>query len=168
MALSGCAVVTGSQGGERRPSSGITRESIRQGAWRLDIARDRFSVEVACRLRSGDGRSLYRSGAVGFRFGRDRDVREAFYRVDGGAPHAQRDDLPKLTAIAVPMDRGGPDNALQGIVWVPLDALAAGQSIAIAPQPREKPMVFALRGLVALHEIGIARGCVPESRFIER
>src|SRR6516165_792855 len=64
--------------------------------WRLEVHQDGFSQEIECRLQSRDGKSIYRAGSVGFHFGRKRDVSQAVYRLDGGAPHAQRDDLPRL------------------------------------------------------------------------
>ena len=48
---------------------GVVREHFGRGEWRLDVARDRFSGSVACRLRGRGGRQVYRAGAVGFAVG---------------------------------------------------------------------------------------------------
>ena len=146
----------------------ITTEATSLGDWRLDIARDRFSGEIACRLRARDHKAFFRAGAVGFRFRSAWNVDQAVYRLDGGAPRAFRDDLPSLIARGVPLDRGGMDNASRGIVWVPFENLASANAIAIEPRSDRRAVTFHFRGLVALHEIAVARGCSPAIRFVER
>lgn len=145
----------------------ITREATRLGDWRLDIARDPFAGSIACRLRSSDHHAFYRSGAVAFRFKRKWDVDEAVYRLDGGEPRRFRDDLPDLISRGAPVDRGPLGNAEEGIVWVPYANLTMANRITIEPRRDRTPRDFHFRGLVALHDIAVARGCHPESRFIE-
>jgi hypothetical protein len=146
----------------------VRDERTSLGDWRLDIARDRFSGGVACRLAARDHRALYRAQAVAFDLRQAHNPGRAVYRIDGGPPRASRDDLPGLIAANVPMDRGSMDNPKQGLVWVPLAVLATGNSIAIEPGPGQRIRRFHYRGLVALHAIAVERGCAPESRFVER
>jgi hypothetical protein len=146
----------------------VTTETTSLGDWRLDIAHERFSGEIACRLRSRDHKSLYRAGAVGFRFKSRWDVAAAVYRVDHSEPRYSRDDLPDLIARGVPMDRGGMDNADAGIVWIPYEHLTRANAISIEPRRDRRAVTFHFRGLVALRDIALARGCTPESRFVER
>jgi hypothetical protein len=145
----------------------ITYETTRLGDWRLDIARDPFSGGIACRLRSGDHKAFYRADAVGFRFAAKWNVAQAVYRLDGGEPRTQRDDLPELIASGTPLDRGGMDNASGGVVWVPFETLRQANMIAIAPRPDRRAVTLHFRGLIALHDIAVERGCSPESSFVE-
>ena len=66
------------------------------------------------------------------------------------------------------MDRGGLDNALEGIVWVPLETLAEANRIAIVPFVNARPRSFPVRGLAELHNFATTKGCAPENRFVER
>lgn len=145
----------------------VTHTSTREGDWRLEVTKDSFTGEVACRLRVRNHKALYRAGAVGFRFKHKWNVDDAVYRVDGGEPHALRDDLPDLVARGVPLDRGGMENASGGIVWVPYERLSGANTIAIEPRDR-RAVTFHFRGLASLHDIALAQGCTPESRFVER
>lgn len=146
----------------------VQRNSTTMGDWRLDIAHNRFSDELVCRLRARDGHAIYLAHAVGFRFKHGWDVANAVYRLDDGAPRQARDDLPELIVQGTPVDRGGMDNANGGIVWVPFARLAESDSIAIEARPDRAARVFHFRGLIGLHEIAVARGCTPDSRFVER
>ena len=94
----------------------VRHERTSLGEWRLDIARDRFSGAIACRLAARDHRALYRAQAVAFGVRDARDMDRAVYRIDGGPPRASRDDLPALIAARVPIDRGSMDNPQQGLV----------------------------------------------------
>jgi len=146
----------------------VRRERLTLGDWRLDIARDRFSGGIACRLAARDHFAVYRAQAVAFRFGSRRDVGNAVYRVDGGPPRVSRDDVPRLIAAGVPLDRGSMDFPQAGLVWVPLSVLRQGNSVAIEPGPGQHARQFHFRGLIALHDMAVERGCTPESRFVER
>ena len=141
---------------------------MRSGRWQPDIARDGFSGQVACRLRARDEKSWYRAGAIGFRLGHRADIIRAFYRIDGQQVRAQRDDLPRLLAIGVPMDQGGMEDPYQGIVWVPLDSLRNARTIAIVAQPGHREQRFALDGAAQLHDRATAIGCSPDSRLVEQ
>ena len=149
----------------------LTHSHVVVGDWRLDMVRNGFSGAVACRLHTRDGRAFYVSGAVGFRFAPGWDVGEAVYRLDGaassGGPRRTRDDLPDLIAQGVPVDRGAPGNAARGIVWVPYALAAAASQIAIEPRPDLRVHHFHYSGLRSLHDMGVARGCAPEGRFVE-
>lgn len=145
----------------------ITHETLRLDDWQLDLARNRFSGALACRLRARNARAMYRADAVGFRFNATRDVTRAVYRIDTGAPRVAREDLPELIAHGVPMDRGGMGNANGGIVWIPLAALRSATTVTIAPRPDHRPVTWRLRGLVGLHDLAIDRGCSPEASFVE-
>ena len=146
----------------------VRREHTVLGDWQLDIARDQFSGEIACRLAARDHHAFYRAHAIAFRFRTGRDVSHAVYRIDAGPPHVSRDDLSMLVASEVPLDRGPMDNAREGLVWVPFDVLRRGNSVAIEPGPGLRPRQYHFRGLIALHDIAVERGCTPENRFVAR
>lgn len=146
----------------------ISHESTRLGDWRLEIAKNSFSGEVACRLRARNHKALYNAGAVGFRFKHKWNVEDAVYRIDGGEPHAWRDDLPDLIAHGAPLDRGNMENTSDGVVWVPYERLTEANTIAIEPRRDRRAVTFHFRGLAPLHEKALAQGCTPESRFVER
>ena len=145
----------------------VRHERTTLGEWRLDIARDHFSGEIACRLAARDHHAIYRAQAVAFRFGNLKDVVNAVYRIDAGPPRASRDDLPTLLAAGVPLDRGAMDNARAGMVWVPFETLRQANAISIQPRPDRRAITVHFRGLIALHDIAVERGCSPESSFVE-
>ncbi|MBX9729755.1 MAG: hypothetical protein K2X59_00355 [Sphingomonas sp.] len=136
--------------------------------WTLEIARNPFSEGQTCKLRAVNNRAFYANGAVAFRFRQRWDLSEAVYRLDGAAPRHSRNDLPQLLALKVPIDRGGMDNASGGLVWIPYDRLVEANQVTIQPQPGRNLTNFRFRGLRSLHDIAIAKGCVPDSRFVER
>lgn len=151
----------------RHKPSLITHETLRLDDWRLDIARNRFSGAIACRLRARNARAFYRAGAVGFRFDPAWDVAQAVYRIDGGAPRAMRDDLPDLIALGVPLDRGGMENSGGGLVWIALATLRPATTIVIAPRPDGRPVTMHIRGMVGLHDLAVTRGCASDASFVE-
>ena len=150
-----------------RVPHGVAHEHYHQGGWRLDVARDRFSGAIACRLQAHRGRQIYRMGAVGFAVGA-RNQAEAVYRIDGGDPVAAREAVPRLIAMKVPLDRGGMDNPSDGYVWIPFDTLREGHLVAIEPRPGARPRQVRLAGLAAMHDQAVARGCTPDTVFVER
>jgi len=150
-----------------RVPHGVAREHYRQGDWRLDVSRDRFSGAVACRLRAHGGRQIYRAGAVGFAVGA-LDMTHAAYRIDGGDPVAARSNVPQLIAQHVPIELGGLDNPSGGYVWIPLDKLATADWVAIEPRPGARPKVVRLTGMIALHDLAVTHGCTPDAVFVER
>jgi hypothetical protein len=175
LSLAGCAASApmAQAGVFHRAPSRVVRDHVRQGDWRLDLARDRFSGALACRLQTRDGKAIYRAGAVGFRFDHDWDVTGAVYRIDMGPVQTMRDDLPRLLALHTPIDSGSMDNPTGGIVWVPYEKLVSPSSdnktpvaIAIEPQRGKGARLFRFRGLAALHDTAVAKGCAPESRFV--
>lgn len=144
----------------------VARHRTSVGDWQLDIRFNRFSNEVTCRLRATNGRARYQGGAVGFRFARSWDVAEAVYRLDGGPPHAWRDDLPELVNLGTPIESGGLANPTGGVVWIPLHRLESINSIAIQPRRDRRARIFHFRGLKGLYELAQARGCISDSRFV--
>lgn len=144
----------------------VARNHATVGDWRLDIARNRFSQDMTCRLRARHKRAFYQAGAVAFRFDDDWDVAAAVYRIDGKEPRRWREDLPELVRIGAPIDRGGVENAMRGLVWIPLRRLTEANSIAIQPRTDRVATTFHFRGLKGLYETAIARGCFPDSRFV--
>lgn len=150
-----------------RVPHGVAHEGYHEGLWRLDVAQDRFSGAIACRLRAHRGRQIYRAGAVGFEVGAPSQIGAA-YRIDGGAPVAARNAVPRLIALQAPLDRGGMDNPAGGYVWIPFEALRSANSVAIEPRPGARPRVVRLAGLAALHDRAVARGCTPDTVFVER
>lgn len=146
----------------------IVQAKTQIGDWILETARDPFSESQTCRLRAADHRAFYANGAVAFRLHARRDQRGAVYRLDDAAPRYVRDDLPQLLALQVPIDRGGMDNASKGLVWIPYDRLVEADKITIKLQHSNKLWEFRFRGLQLLYDIAQARGCTPDSRFVER
>lgn len=144
----------------------LDRHRTEAGDWRLDIARNRFSGDVECRLRARNRHSLYQGGAVGFRFSSRWDVSEAVYRVDDGPLRTWRDDQPELTRLRTPVETGGMDNPSRGIVWIPRELLADANRITIQPRRDRRARTFHFRGLRGLYELARERGCVPDSRFV--
>jgi hypothetical protein len=118
-------------------------------------------------LQSKREDAFYRADAVGFRYHPSWDISEAAYRIDQGALRRSRDDLPELIAHGVPVDRGPIGHASNGIVWVPYATLALAKSITIQPRPDKRARIRHFDGLIELHDLAIARGCVPESSFVE-
>lgn len=137
------------------------------GSWRLDVATNPFSGDVVCRLAERHGRAVYQQGAIGFRFPREWDVARAVYRPDGGAPRESRNDLPELVRLGTPIDTGGIDNSTGGTVWIPLSRLAHVNAVAIQPGPDRVQRVFHVGGFRTLYEDAVARGCTPDSRFVQ-
>lgn len=150
-----------------RHHENIVLTKTRFDGWALEIARNPFSERQTCNLRATNNRAFYANGAAAFRFRPRWNVREAVYRLDGAAPRHNRNDVSPLLALKVPIDRGGMDNASGGLVWIPYDRLVAANQVTIQPQPGRKLTDFQFRGLRSLHDIAIARGCVPERRFVE-
>lgn len=151
-------------GAARSPK--VLRHRTVIGGWRLDIARNAFSGEIACRLREAHGRAFYQGGAIGFRVAHGRDAMAATYRIDGGAPRAWRDDLPELLALGTPVDTGAMADPTGGIVRVPWRLLASANSIAIQPASDRRVRTFRLGGVHGLRALALARGCVPDARFV--
>ena len=144
----------------------VARHQAAAGDWRLDIARNRFSEQITCRLRDRKKRAFYQAGAIAFRFDDDWDVSQAVYRIDGGEPRRSREDLPELLRIGAPIDRGGVENTRRGLVWVPLRRLAEANRIAIQARPDRPAKTFHFRGLHGLYETAVSRDCTPDSRFV--
>lgn len=145
----------------------VTRETFQRGDWHLDIATDTFSGDITCRLHARKKKAVYRMEAVGFRFSKNRDVSSAAYHIGDGPLRRARDDWPDLIARGVPIDRGPPGNASQGIVWVPYAALKQAKAITIQPGLGQRPRAVQITGLTELRDTASARGCMSESSFAE-
>lgn len=148
------------------PNPPVVRHRAAAGDWRLDIARNGFSEDISCRLRDRKKRAFYQARAVAFRFDDDWDVSQAVYRIDGGKPQRWREDLPELLRIGAPIDRGGVENAMRGLVWIPFRRLTEANRIAIQARPDRPAKTFHFRGLHGLYETAVARGCAPDSHFV--
>lgn len=144
----------------------VVRHRAQAGDWRLDINRNPFSGDIVCRLADRHGRAFYQQGAIGFRFRKGWDVADAVYRLDGGAAHVWRDDLPQLLRMGTPMDTGGIANPAEGIVWIPLGRLEGINAVTIQPRLDRAARAFHFRGFRGLYQLALARGCVPDSRFV--
>ena len=143
----------------------IIRHRTVIGSWRLDVNRDSFSGAVACRLRGPNG-AFYQGGAIGFQFGHRQNVTQAVYRIDRGEPRLSRDDLPELTELGTPLDIGPMTNPQGGVVHIPWRLLRSATSIAIQPAPGRRPRTFHLGGVRGLRDLALARGCMPDARFV--
>ena len=144
----------------------LSRYHSASGDWQLDIVRNLFSEQVGCRLIARNRQSFYQGGAVGFRFKRSWNVHEAFYRVESGSAREWRLDLPELVRSGAPIDRGGVENASEGIVWIPFSRLVGNQSIAIQARTDRPARTFRFRGLEELYTQAVGLGCFPDSRFV--
>lgn len=145
----------------------IARHRTEMGEWRLDMSTNPFSGSVVCRLRDRHGQAFYQQGAIGFRFRAGWDVSNAVYRLEEGAPISWRNDLPELVRLGTPIDTGGIDNPTRGIVWIPLSQLEGVNAITIQPRPDRTQRTFRLSGFRGLYEEAAARGCSPDSRFVQ-
>lgn len=146
-------------------SSGVAQRDLAQGDWRLTIATDRFSGDVACPLRANDGKAFYVGGAVGFQFGRHADVMEAWLRVDAGTVMRWRDQLPELARLRVAIDGRDMSKPTDGIVWLPSALIVEAGSVAIQRKFGQTPRRFSLNGFAALLASAHEQGCRPEARF---
>lgn len=135
-------------------------------AWRLSVSRDDFSGDVRCRLRSADGRMIYRPRALGFRFDRDDNLSGAWVRIDEGDPLRWRDMFPELARARVMMSGRDLDSPTGGMIWVPAPMLSGAASIRIQTERGKKPRVFHLEDFQHALERARAQGCMPEERFI--
>lgn len=132
--------------------------------WNLQMKRDRFSGQIACKLQAGSQRILFRSGAVGFRFPGAWDTQLAVYRIDGGALKEWRNDIPELIQTGVPFDAGGMENPTLGIVWIPYRTVEHAHSVVIRARPGRRPATFRLEGLSAAHDDAVRQGCQIDGR----
>jgi len=164
-----CVVASGCAGPRvpfthRNPPTARHREEASD--WRLEIRRDKFTGEIACRLYARKHKAFFLGGAVAFRFDKDWNTGRAIYRLDGDAPRHWREDLPELIRIGAPFERGGIDNPGQGLVWIPYSRLEEANSIAIEARPDRAPVTFHFRGLKGLYRSAVDQGCSPDSRFV--
>jgi len=149
-----------------QPYRAITVSFIALGDWQLRIERNRFSGNIACRLRSRDHHGVYAGRAIGFRLGKHMDTTLATYRLDGGPAHEWRDQLPELIRLGTPIDGPGLDDPTGGFVWLPLSILRDVSRIAIQGRPDRRPEAFHLRGFAGLHDTARTRGCSTDQQFV--
>jgi len=135
-------------------------------AWRLLVSRDDFSRDTQCRLRSANGRMVYRPHALGFRFGRDQDLLGTWVRIDEGDPVRWRDMFPELARARVMMTSRDMRSPTDGIVWIPASLLTGAASVKIQTERGKQPHIFLLGNFQQVLESARAEGCTPEERFI--
>ena len=80
-----------------------------------------------CALTSRRPDMAYRAGAIAFRVPTQHDVAGSWYRIDGGTPIRFADRLPTLMKMGVPLDQGGLDDPLEGLVWVTASDVAGAR-----------------------------------------
>jgi hypothetical protein len=148
------------------PASQIGTRKLALGDWKLEIRRNKFSGDIACRLHSKDKRVFYVADALGFRFDKRLDVTRGWFRIDGGDAQRWRDQLPELARLGVAIDGRNLEAPTDGIVWIPAKRLADTNRIAIQPRPDKNPRIFHLRGFAGLRDMARTMGCAPEARFV--
>lgn len=147
-------------------SSQFVKRKMLLGDWQLQITRGKFSGDIACRLRSRNGKIVYVADALGFRFGKHLDVMNAWVRIDGGEAYRWRNDLPELARLGVAIGGKNLDVPTDGIVWIPAAGLVEVNRVDVQPRPDKRPRTFHLRGFAGLRDIARTMGCTPEVRFI--
>ena len=136
------------------------------GDWRLNISRDQFSGDIACRMQSRDRNIVYVANALGFRFAKHLNTLDAWVKIDDAKAYRWRDDLPELARLGVAIDGRNLNAPTDGIVWIPVASLAEANRVAIQARPGRRPRIFSMRGFSSLRDSARTMGCAPEARFI--
>lgn len=146
-------------------SNYATTERYAEGSWTLRIAHDDFTGSTACALTSRRPAMVYRVGAVGFRVPSQHNVMDSWYRIDGGAPVRFSDRLPMLWKMGVPLDQGGLDDPLGGLVWVSASDVAGAREIEIRPGPGKHVRRYPLGSFASMRAAARRLGCASDASF---
>ncbi len=150
-----------------KPEARPTFQRAKLEGWTYEIWTDGFTGTKTCKLYGRDRKSgvrmTYVSGAVVFHLGHGLDPQTAVYRIDGGPPHASRDDEAPLAQHRVVMPNPVLNQSDQGLVFVPDQAIAGAKEVAFRPGPKARLKTVSLAGLEAALAAAEARGCRPEA-----
>jgi hypothetical protein len=131
--------------------------TIQLGRWSLELAADRFTGTIACRLRVS--KAVFDEKAATFEFGHSVDTSDAFYRIEDGPVLAWRSLIPSLVAQGVKVQNDDLANPSGGRVPIPLKLLSDARSVEIRPDVHHRPKLFKLNGLQSAIERANERGC---------
>jgi hypothetical protein len=130
-----------------------------QDGWTLAVQGDVFAGRTRCMLTARDHRLTYQPGALGFRLGARRDVLDAIYRLDGGAPHRWQDRYPALVAAQIPVDGPRVDDSFGGVAWLPLSDLRTVRTVEMRAGDATQVQRFELRGFWPMLDAARRLGC---------
>lgn len=136
----------------------------RAGDWKLEQRTDRFTGELACRLRAR-GMS-YANHAVTFHFQDFVDTDNAVYRIDGGPARKFADARWELVKGGTMLNRGPSSNPMSGDVPVPASEVMGANAVSVRGNKDWGVRHYNVRGLPEALDAAKERGCTPES-FIE-
>lgn len=161
--LGGCALVQ--HGAASTPR--VTHWHARAGGWRLDVDHETFRDATACRLGNRRHGLGVVHGALAIATHDANVMARAAWRVDDGALHHTRDDLPALIAAHVPIDRGGMDDPTDRRLWIPLERLDGAHRLVVQDYAGGRVRSYDLGALATLRQTAAAHGCADAGRFIE-
>lgn len=136
--------------------------------WHIDVARDKFTHAVQCRLYQGTRKKpliAYYHDALVFRFARKLNTTQAAFQVDSGEVQSWTAVYPDLIGTGARVPARSMDNPTDGLVMLPLSALQQAQTVTIRPTPKRRPQRFAIGGFSDALRAGVAQGCAPETGF---
>jgi len=135
----------------------LNTSSQHVAGWTLKITRDPYADQTSCSLRKG--RVIFERHSLVFDFGAGTDTDNAFFRLDGGAPHS-------LSEVKIEDERNGFfDNGvslkdpLAGRVVLPVSAVADAKEVSIRLSPKYGPHTFDVRGLADALAAAKSAGC---------
>jgi hypothetical protein len=134
------------------------------GKWRLEMRTDKFTGELACRLKAR-GMS-YANHAVTFHFQGFVDTNNAVYRVDGGPARKFADARWALVKGGTMLNRGPSSNPMAGDVPVPADEVMGARAVSVRANQDWGVRHYDVRGLPQALDVARQQGCTPES-FLE-
>ncbi len=150
-----------------KPAARPTFQRAKLEGWTYEIWTDGFTGTKTCKLHGRDHQSgvrmSYVSGAVVFHLGHGLDPQAVVYRIDGGPPHASRDDEAPLAQHRVVMPNPVLNQSKQGLVFIPDQAIAGAKEVTIRPGPKAHLKTISLAGLDHALAAAEARGCGPEA-----
>lgn len=134
------------------------------GKWRVEQRTDKFTGELACRLRAR-GMS-YANQAVTFHFQGFVDSNNAVYRIDGGPAKRFADARWELVKGGTMLNRGPSSSPMAGDVPVPAHELMGANGVSVRANKDWRVRHYDVRGLPRALDVAREQGCTPES-FIE-
>ena len=134
------------------------------GKWRLEMRTDKFTGELACRLKAR-GMS-YANHAVTFHFQGFVDTNNAVYRIDGGPARKFADARWELVKGGTMLNRGPSSSPMAGDVPVPADEVMGATAVSVRANKDWGVRHYDVRGLPQALDVARQQGCTPES-FLE-
>ncbi|MCC7266011.1 MAG: hypothetical protein IT546_01585 [Caulobacteraceae bacterium] len=134
------------------------------GKWRLETRTDKFTGELACRLKAR-GMS-YANHAVTFHFQGFVDTANAVYRIDGGPARKFADARWELVKGGTMLNRGPSSSPMAGDVPVPANEVMGASAVSVRANKNWGVRHYDVRGLPRALDMAKEQGCTPES-FME-